>query len=357
MTTHTPDEIAWRPLLAPYRRASWGRATLQLLNTALPFALLWALMAVSAGAGRIWLTLLLAVPAAGLLTRLFIFQHDCGHGAFFPSRRANNLTGAVIGVLTLVPYAYWRRTHAYHHAHSGNLGHRGVGDVHTKTVREYLALSPGRRFLYRLYRNPFVLFGVGPFYQFVLKHRLPLDAPLSWKQEWASVLWTNLSIAAVSAGLCLLVGWQTFLLVHVPIVLFAGSLGVWLFYVQHQFEKAYWVREANWTAEAAAMRGSSFYDLPRVLHWFTGNIGYHHIHHLMSQIPNYRLQECFRNTPEMQRVTRLTLRQSLHCAGLKLWDEERRELVSFRAALSRAQCPSPSTVTQGATKKIAAITA
>jgi acyl-lipid omega-6 desaturase (Delta-12 desaturase) len=336
MTTHTSDAVAWRPLLAPYSRASRRQASLQLLNTALPFILLWALMAASAGAGHLWLTLLLAVPASGLLTRLFIFQHDCGHGAFFPSRRANNLAGAVLGVVTLVPYAYWRRTHAYHHAHSGNLGHRGMGDVQTKTVREYLAMSPGRRFLYRLYRNPFVLFGVGPFYQFVLKHRLPLDAPLAWKKEWASVLWTNLSIAAVATGLCLLVGWQTFLWVQVPIVLISGSVGVWLFYVQHQFDDTYWSEDPDWDFFHAGAHGSSFYDLPPLLHWFTGNIGYHHIHHLMSQIPNYRLQECFRNTPELQRVTRLTLGRSFRCAGLKLWDEERRELVGFRAALSRA---------------------
>jgi omega-6 fatty acid desaturase (delta-12 desaturase) len=336
MTTQNLEEGAWRQLLAPYRQASWSRATFQILNTALPFVLLWTLMVLGVRSGHYWMTLLLAVPAALLLTRLFVIQHDCGHGAFFPSRRANNLTGAVLGVVTLVPYAYWRRTHSIHHANSGNLDHRGLGDIQTLTVREYRALTPKRRFLYRLYRNAFVLFVIGPFYQFVLKHRLPLDTPRTWKKEWASVLWTDVSLAAAVTGLSLLLGWRTFLLVHLPITLVAGTVGVWLFYVQHQFEDTYWEEDSDWDFFRAGAHGSSFYDLPKVLHWFTANIGYHHIHHLTSLIPNYRLQECFRNTPEMQRVTRLTLGQSLRCAGLKLWDEERRELVGFRAVRARA---------------------
>jgi omega-6 fatty acid desaturase (delta-12 desaturase) len=336
MTTQNLEEGAWRQLLAPYRQASWSRATFQILNTALPFVLLWTLMVLGVRSGHYWMTLLLAVPAALLLTRLFVIQHDCGHGAFFPSRRANNLTGAVLGVVTLVPYAYWRRTHSIHHANSGNLDHRGLGDIQTLTVREYRALTPKRRFLYRLYRNSFVLFVIGPFYQFVLKHRLPLDTPRTWKKEWASVLWTDVSLAAAVTGLSLLLGWRTFLLVHLPITLVAGTVGVWLFYVQHQFEDTYWEEDSDWDFFHAGAHGSSFYDLPKVLHWFTANIGYHHIHHLTSLIPNYRLQECFRNTPEMQRVTRLTLGQSLRCAGLKLWDEERRELVGFRAVRAGA---------------------
>jgi acyl-lipid omega-6 desaturase (Delta-12 desaturase) len=323
------DEPALRALLAPYKLPSWRRALTQLLDTALPFAALWWLMAWSLDVSYL-LTLLLAVPAAGLYTRLFIFQHDCGHGSFFPSPAANRALGSALGVVTLFPYGYWRRTHAIHHATSGNLDRRELGDIETLTVREYRALSPWRRLGYRLYRHPLVLFGLGPLYQFVIKHRFPWDIPWAWKREWASALWTNLGIAAGGGALCLLFGWQTVLVVHLTIVLLAGPLGVWLFYVQHQFEETYWEGAGAWDFYRAGAHGSSFYDLPRALHWFTGNIGYHHIHHLSSRIPNYNLQRCFEDNPALQRVTRLTLRQSLRCLRLRLWDEDRRLLVGFR---------------------------
>jgi omega-6 fatty acid desaturase (delta-12 desaturase) len=325
-----PDEQTWRDLLAPYKQASWRRAWVQLVDTALPFAGLWALMLWSLDVSYA-LTLLLALPAAGLLTRLFIFQHDCGHGAFFPSAAANHALGTILGVLTLIPYGYWRRTHALHHATSGNLDQRELGDIDTLTVREYRALSRWRRLGYRLYRSPLVLFVIGPVYQFWLKHRFPFDIPFSWKREWASVLWTNAALAGLLGGLGALLGWRPLLLVYIPVFLFTGMLGVWLFYVQHQFEETYWDRDAAWDFYRAGAHGSSFYDLHPILHWFSGNIGYHHIHHLSSRIPNYNLARCFRDNPALQRVTRLTLRQSLRCARLKLWDEERRKLVSFRA--------------------------
>jgi len=329
MNPETQDDQAWRQILAPYKQASWGPALFQLFNTLTPFVLLWGLMAWNIS-HLPWLNALLVIPAAFLFTRLFIFQHDCGHGAFFPSRQANNALGAVLGVITLFPYGYWRRTHAIHHATAGNLDQRELGDIHTLTVAEYLAKSTVGRFLYRLYRHPLVTFGFGPTYQFVLKHRFPWDIPFAWKREWRSVLLTNLSLIAVYGGLSTLFGWKAVLLVQLPLVFVAGALGVWLFYVQHQFEETYWDHTDAWDFYRAGAHGSSFYDLPKALHWLTGNIGFHHIHHLSSQIPNYRLAEAFYGNPEMQRVTRIKLMESFHCAKLKLWDEESRKLISFR---------------------------
>jgi acyl-lipid omega-6 desaturase (Delta-12 desaturase) len=323
------DPGAWKKLLAPYKQSIRRSALIQLANTAIPFVALWALMAWSLQFSYLW-TFLLGIPAAGLFLRLFIIQHDCGHGSFFRSAKANNALGAVIGLATLFPYGYWRRTHAIHHATNGNLDDREFGDISTITVREYRARSFWGRVGYRLYRNPLILFGVGPFWQFVVKHRFPFDIPWSWKREWQSVLWTNVGIVAAGLGLAALVGWKTALIVHLTIVLFAGPVGVWLFYVQHQFEDTYWESADAWDFYRAGVHGSSFYDLPQFLHWWSGNIGYHHIHHLSSRIPNYRLREAFESHPELQRVTRLTLRQSLRCARLRLWDEERRALIGFR---------------------------
>ena len=331
---HTDDEKSWKKLLAPYRQPSLPRALGQLLNSALPFAAIWALMAWTLERAPI-VSLLLAIPAAGLFIRLFIIQHDCGHGSFFRSANANHALGTALGILTLFPYGYWRRTHAIHHATSGNLDARELGDVVTLTVAEYRALSWWGRLRYRLYRHPVVLFGVGPVYQFVLKHRFPFDIPWSWKREWVSVLLNNLGLLAVGGGLCVRVGWKTFLIVEGAIVMVAGPIGVWLFYVQHQFEETYWDREDAWSFYRAGVHGSSFYDLPRWLHWWTGNIGYHHIHHLSSRIPNYRLRDAFVENPALQRVTRLTLRQSLRCARLRLWDEEARTMIGFRELAGR----------------------
>ncbi len=276
-----------------------------------------------------WLTLLLSLPAAGFLTRLFIIQHDCGHGCFFHSARANHAVGFILGVLTLTPYQYWRRTHALHHASSGDLDRRELGEIDTLTVAEYLALSRWRRLGYRLYRNMFVLLVLGPLYQFVLKHRLPLDAPREWKREWRSVFATDLALAAIVVTMGLTIGLGRFALVYLPLLVVSGALGVWLFYVQHQFEDTYWENHPDWDFHRAGVQGSSFLDLPAVLHWFTGNIGYHHVHHLSSRIPNYSLRRCMAENPELQEVTRLTLRQGLACGRLKLWDEDARHLVGF----------------------------
>jgi omega-6 fatty acid desaturase (delta-12 desaturase) len=236
----------------------------------------------------------------------------------------------LIGVVTLTPYDFWRRSHAVHHATSGHLERRGMGDVDTLTVHEYVALSFWSRLRYRVYRNPVVMFGIGPAYLFILRHRLPVGLLFSGWQAWLSTMATNAAIAGVAAGLIWFIGLWAFLLVHLPIALLAGSVGVWLFYVQHQFEETFWAREGGWSFEEAALHGSSHYDLPAILRWFTANIGVHHVHHLCSRIPYYRLPRVLRDHPELRGVSRLTLLQSFRCVRLVLWDESRRRLVSFR---------------------------
>jgi omega-6 fatty acid desaturase (delta-12 desaturase) len=334
-TQAEPDARHWLKVLAPYREPSPGRSLVELFVTVVPFVALWLLMLASLRYSY-WLCLPLAVPAAGFLVRLFMIQHDCGHGSFFCRRRANDRLGRVLGVLTLTPYGYWRRTHAMHHATSGHLGRRGTGDVDTLTVREYQSLPAWRRALYRLKRHPIVVLGLGPFYMFVLQHRLPVRLMRGGWQPWLSVMSTNLALAAVIGLLVALLGARDFLLVHAPIILLASSAGVWLFYVQHQFEHTWWAWDADWNLHTGALHGSSHYDLPPVLRWVTANIGIHHVHHLSSRIPCYRLGEALRDHPELQGVSRLTLKESFRCLRLALWDEDRRRLVGFRDARSSA---------------------
>jgi omega-6 fatty acid desaturase (delta-12 desaturase) len=335
----TPALRGWPEILAGYREPSNARSILEIVITVLPLALLWLLMWASLDVGY-WLCLLLAVPAAGFLVRLFMIQHDCGHGAFFRQRAANDWVGRVIGVLTLTPYDFWRRTHALHHAGSGNLDRRGIGDIDMLTVREYLALPRRRRLLYRLYRNPLVLFGIGPVYNFALRQRLPLGLMRGGWQPWASTMATNLGIAMLAVLLIWLVGVGPFLLVHLPITFLGAAIGVWLFYVQHQFEDTFWDRNENWNFHDAALHGSSHYDLPRVLRWFTANIGVHHVHHLCSRIPYYRLPTVLRDHPQLAEVGRLTLLESLKCLRMALWSEEQRRGISFRELRAIAQAPA-----------------
>jgi omega-6 fatty acid desaturase (delta-12 desaturase) len=305
------------------------RGLSQLTTTAVAFAALWIGMLVSIKYGY-WITLILAVPAAGFVVRFFMIQHDCGHASFFKSRRANNIVGHLIGPLTLTPYVYWQRVHAEHHATAGNLDRRGVGDVTTLTVREYLALSWWGRVGYRVYRHPFVLFGVGPIYLFLLKHRLPLDLPLRKVESWLSVLATNIAIAAAFVGLAMLIGPINVLKMQLPITLLASAIGVWLFFIQHQFDGVYWRRKHEWQASQAALSGSSYYRLPKILQWFTANIGLHHIHHLCSRIPNYRLQECLERIPELKQIRPVTILDSLRYSTLALWDEAADKMIKFR---------------------------
>lgn len=318
----------WDARLAPFRRPSTVRSVWQLVSTALLLAGAWTLMYFSLGVGY-WLTLLLAVPAAFFLVRLFIVQHDCGHGSFFRSPRVADIVGSALGVLTLTPYHYWKKAHAMHHATSGNLEHRGFGDIDTLTVDEYRALSRWGRFKYRMYRHPVILFGIGAVLHFFVRHRLPTIVPRTWTRARWSIFWTDVGLAAFVVGMGLLVGFRQFLLVHVPLMTLSCSMGVWLFYVQHQFEPTYWEHDEQWAYNDAALVGSSYYRLPRLLQWATGNIGLHHVHHLSARIPNYRLQEALESIPELRRVTTLTLRESLRCVRLALWDERERKLVRF----------------------------
>lgn len=326
-----PDPRALLKEIAAYREPVPVRSVFELAITVVPFVLLWVAIWASIDAGY-WIGLLLAIPAAGFMLRLFLIQHDCGHGSFFRRRATNDWVGRVMGVLTLTPYDYWRRSHAMHHANAGNLDTRGIGDIDTLTVSEFRALSASGRFWYRVYRNPVVLFGIGPAYQFLLRHRLPLGLMRSGWQPWASVMATNVATALLVVAIIWMVGLVPFLIIQVPITLIAATVGVWLFYVQHQFEDTSWDRADDWTFHNAALHGSSHYDLPAVLRWFTANIGIHHVHHLASRIPYYRLPEVLRDKPELGEINRLTLLQSFKAVRLVLWDEERRGLVSFRDA-------------------------
>lgn len=321
----------WLKVLAAYKEPDQARSFLEIAITAIPFVAFWA------AAWAVYdisyaLTFLLSIPAACFLVRLFLIQHDCGHGAFFKNRALNDWVGRILGAFTMTPYADWKHSHALHHASHGNLEKRGFGDIDTMTVREYAALSPLGKLRYRLYRNPIVMFGLGPAFVFLIRNRYPTEPFEAKRWAWMSALGTNVAIAAIWIGMSLLVGWKTFLIIHVPIVVMAATIGVWLFYVQHQFEETVWEHEPSWDRHDAALYGSSHYDLPPVLRWLTANIGVHHVHHLSSVIPYYRLQQVLRDHPELANVRRLTLGESLRCLKLRLWDEQARRLVSFREA-------------------------
>lgn len=337
-----------RTLLVKYRGSRWWASTYQLAVTLSLFVVAWVVMWWSLGIGY-WLTLLLAVPTAGFAVRLFILQHDCGHGSFFASTRANQIIGNLLGVITLTPYQCWRRQHAIHHATNGQLDHRGIGDIKTLTVAEYFSASRGAKLKYRLYRNPLVLFGIGPIFHFGIMQRFASPLPANWKRERQSIYLTNVLILVTFALIAWLIGPIALIKIELPVAAMAASAGVWLFYMQHQFDDTYWEHDGNWDYLTAAVDGSSYFDLPRPLRWITANIGFHHIHHLDSRIPNYALPKCYREHAQLQTAPRLTLWSSFKCLQLKLWDEAAQQMVTFREAkkrfdamewLSRAAQPS-----------------
>jgi omega-6 fatty acid desaturase (delta-12 desaturase) len=333
----TVDASRWRRTLSRYRTPSTARSAFELAITAIPFAAAWFLMYWALSNRHLWLYALLLVPAAGLLIRLFLIQHDCGHRAFFASRRANDWVGRVLSIFTVTPYDHWRYTHSVHHATSGNLSKRGVGDVDTITVAEYEARSRWTRLRYRAYRHPIVMFGIGPFFLFVLQNRFPAGFMHSGWRPWLSTMATNVAVAAVVATLIWAIGPAAFFLIHAPILLLGAAAGVWLFYVQHQYDRTYWDYAGAWNVHEAALRGSSHYDLPPVLKWFTANIGVHHVHHLSSQIPYYRLPKVLRDHPELRDMGRLTLWNSFKCVRLVLWDESSRRMISFKELRRRGR--------------------
>lgn len=330
----------WVRILARYREPSTRRSILELLVTLVPFTLLWVL-AWTALSISSWLALGIAILNGFFLVRIFCIQHDCGHASFFHSRKAQDWLGRCLGVLTLTPYDVWRRTHSIHHAQHGNLDQRGIGDVLTLTVAEYQARSRFGRLMYRLYRHPVVLFGLAPSYLFLLKNRLPLGLMKSGRRYWLSAMGTNAMIALGLAWIIWLGGIMPVLLIYLPTVLVAATIGVWLFYVQHQFEETHWAEGEAWQVHDAALAGSSHYVLPAPLRWLSANIGIHHVHHLYSRIPFYRLPEILRDHSELAVAQRLTLWESLRSVDLHLWDDKLKRLTSFRSARQRHGSAQP----------------
>ncbi len=322
-----PEVAVWKSIVAKYQQPSTWRALWQIVDTLVPYAFLWYLMHLCLAISW-WLVVPLAVLAGGFLIRVFIIFHDCGHGSFFKSRVANDTVGFISGILTFTPYYHWRWEHAIHHSSAGDLDRRGTGDVWTLTVQEYLESSRWKKFAYRLARNPIVLFILAPLYLFVIRQRFA--SPRASKRERHSVYAMNLGILGMAIALSWVIGFKAYLLMQMIVLMVAGGGGVWLFYVQHQFEGVYWERGDDWSYTAAALQGSSFYKLPRILQWFSGNIGYHHIHHLSSRIPNYNLEKCHRADPLFQQVKPITFFSSFKSINFRLWDEKLKRLVGYR---------------------------
>lgn len=334
-------DLPWREAVAKYQQPDARRSVWQIINSIAPYLGLMVAMYFTLDISY-WLTLLLAIPAAGFMVRIFIIFHDCGHGSFFKSKKANDFWGNITGILTFTPYLQWRHDHALHHASAGDLDRRGFGDVWTLTVKEYLALPPLKRLWYGIFRHPLFLFGIGPFYTFIISHRFANKN--GTVRERNNVMMTNLILLIIMVLLHLLIGIKAFILIQLPIVMIGGAVGLWLFYVQHTFEPPYWEHHEDWDFVTAALDGSSFYKLPPILQWFTGNIGIHHIHHLSPRIPNYRLQACQDENAIFHNVEPLTLRASLASVNLRVWDDELGRMLSFREMRKLYPSGMPSTI-------------
>jgi omega-6 fatty acid desaturase (delta-12 desaturase) len=322
-----PDAAAWKEIVRQYQKPSTALAVWQITNTLVPIAALWYLMYLCLPISW-WLVVPLAALMGALLVRVFIIFHDCGHGSFFKSAAANDTVGFLTGILTFTPYYQWRYEHAIHHSAAGDLDRRGTGDVWTLTVQEYLEASRWKKFAYRLARNPFILFVLAPLYLFLIQQRFP-SPQCTNPRERHSVYLMNAALLAMAVAMSCVFGVLPYLIIQLIAVGVAGSAGIWMFYVQHQFEGVYWERKGEWSFVAAALQGSSFYKLPRILQWFTGNIGYHHIHHLSPRIPNYHLEKCHQADPLFQTVKPITFFSSFKSLAFRLWDEKGGRLVGF----------------------------
>ena len=335
-STSLSEKPAWVAGLKKYETPNPGKVTLQLIDTLIPYFALLAMMYLTMWWSLpYWVTLLIALPAGALLVRLFIFFHDCCHGSYVRSRLGLQILGNVLGVIVLTAYSDWRYSHGIHHSTSGNLDRRGIGDVWTMTLEEYAAASKVKRTLYRFFRNPLVMFGVIPAFSFLVLHRLPTRH--SRRNQILSVLFSDVALASLIVAAGLTIGIKAYLMIQVPVMILGGAGGVWLFYIQHQFDPSYWARNEDWQSMESALQGSSYNKLPKALQWLSGNIGFHHIHHLRPRIPNYNLQQCLDETPELQLPDSLSLWRSLKSVRLKVWDEKEKVLLSFGEMTRRLQ--------------------
>lgn len=334
MTAQTAERFprietsVWKKAVAPFQKSDLRLSLWQLVNSVCPFFILWYLAYASLNVSYL-LALPLAMLAGLFAVRIFIIFHDCCHGSFFKARWANDMTGFLTGIITFTPYYNWRQTHAIHHATSGDLDRRGVGDIWTLTYEEYQKLPGWQQVGYRIYRNPFVIFGIGPFVDFVIIQRLPASHAAATLREKASVHITSLILLAIGIAMSFTIGLGAYLAIQIPVIVTASTVGVWLFYVQHQYENTYWEHHENWDFAQASLYGSSFYKLPRILQWFSGNIGFHHIHHLSPRIPNYKLEDCYKSDELFQRVEPLTLKSSLKSLFVRVWDEDRHKMMGY----------------------------